>query len=240
MLRRLLVIFCLALAALPLSGQGTPRAADFSVVCDTLTARCNRRFGVLSRVLLERVFVVNDKVDCSFARTLADYPWHKSDVQWFTEEFAAEAQAALRGHQAGRFFTAGGTLEDLITPELTRNGKSPEFEYAVHNSPRIPLVRRSAGQRISRGLSGRHIALWQSHGIYYNEDQDIWRWQRATLHRTVEDMYTQSYVLDYLIPMLENAGAYVMTGVHTAREPTTGLQDEVRVVPSVNGLSVMS
>ena len=27
----------------------------------------------------------------------------------------------------------------------------------------------------------------------------------------MEDIYTQSYVLPFLIPMLENAGAYVMT-----------------------------
>ena len=209
--KRLAVILFLMLAVLPLAGQGTPRAADFAVVCDTLTARCNRHFGVISEVSLDRVMMVDGKLDCLFSRTLADYPWHKDDVKWFTEEFAAEAKTALKGNDAGRFLTAGGRLEDLITPTLTRNGKSPIHEYAVSNSPRIPLVRRAIAQQIGKGLSGRHIALWQSHGMYYNEEQDIWRWQRATLHRTVEDMYTQSYVLDYLIPMLENAGAYVMT-----------------------------
>ena len=211
MLKRRLLISVLMLMALPLFGQGVPRAADFAVVCDTLTARCNRHFGVISRVTLERVMLVEDKLDCIFSRNLADYPWHKEDVEWFASEFSKEAEPSLRGHSPGRFFTIGGTLEDLSTPVLTRNGKSPEFGYTVANTPRIPLVRRTLAQRISKGLSGRHIALWQSHGLYYNEEQDIWRWQRATLHRTVEDMYTQSYVLDYLIPMLENAGAYVMT-----------------------------
>jgi len=211
MLKRWVLILMLMLSAMPLAGQGVPRAADFGEVCDTLTARCNRHFGVVSEVALDRVMLVDGKLDCIFSRTLADYPWHKDDVTWFAGEFSKEAQTALRGNTPGRFFTIGGRLEDLVTPVLTRNGKSPEFEFAVSNSPRIPLVRRAQAQRINRGLSGRHIALWQSHGLYYNEEQDIWRWQRATLHRTVEDMYTQSYVLDYLIPMLENAGAYVMT-----------------------------
>lgn len=35
-------------------------------------------------------------------------------------------------------------------------------------------------------------------------------WQRCHLHQTVEDLYTSVYVIDLLVPMLENAGAYVM------------------------------
>lgn len=31
------------------------------------------------------------------------------------------------------------------------------------------------------------------------------------VHRTCEDMFTQSFVIPFLMPMLENAGAYVMT-----------------------------
>ena len=59
-------------------------------------------------------------------------------------------------------------------------------------------------------LSGRTIALWQSHGQYFDQNEDRWQWQRARLLGTVEDLYTQSYVLPLLTPMLENAGAYVM------------------------------
>lgn len=35
-------------------------------------------------------------------------------------------------------------------------------------------------------------------------------WQRARLMGTVEDLFPQAFVLPYLIPMLENAGAYVL------------------------------
>ncbi|MCL2502795.1 MAG: xanthan lyase, partial [Bacteroidales bacterium] len=35
-------------------------------------------------------------------------------------------------------------------------------------------------------------------------------WQRPRLFQTVEDLYTQSYILPFLVPMLENAGAVVM------------------------------
>lgn len=60
-------------------------------------------------------------------------------------------------------------------------------------------------------LTGKTIALWPSHGRYYNQETDRWQWQRPRLFGTVEDLYTSSYVLPFLIPMLENSGAYVMT-----------------------------
>lgn len=59
-------------------------------------------------------------------------------------------------------------------------------------------------------LSGRNICLWQSHGRYYDQKDDRWKWQRCRLFGTVEDLYTRSYVVPFLVPMLENAGAYVM------------------------------
>ncbi|MDD7250828.1 MAG: xanthan lyase [Prevotellaceae bacterium] len=60
------------------------------------------------------------------------------------------------------------------------------------------------------GLANRHIALWPSHGLYFNQKEDRWKWQRARIFQTVEDIYTQSYVLPFLVPMLENAGANVL------------------------------
>ena len=60
---------------------------------------------------------------------------------------------------------------------------------------------------ISRGLQNRHIAVWASHGSYYDQTRGEWRWQRPTLFCTNEDLFTQTIVVPYLIPMLENAGA---------------------------------
>ncbi|KXB84954.1 hypothetical protein HMPREF3034_00557 [Prevotella sp. DNF00663] len=74
-----------------------------------------------------------------------------------------------------------------------------------------PLVTElTALQTPTKGLVGRHIAMWQSHGRYYENKLDRWEWQRARLMMTVEDLYTQSYVLPFLVPMLENAGANVL------------------------------
>jgi len=62
---------------------------------------------------------------------------------------------------------------------------------------------------VSRGLDQRHIALWNSHGRYFNHEENRWKWQRAPMFTTVEDLFTSAYVLSFLTPMLENAGANV-------------------------------
>lgn len=73
------------------------------------------------------------------------------------------------------------------------------------------FVSRKNGVKATKGLDGRNIALWQSHGWYFEPKLNRWEWQRARIFQTVEDLYTQSYVMPFLMPMLENAGAYVIS-----------------------------
>lgn len=62
---------------------------------------------------------------------------------------------------------------------------------------------------ITDGLANNHIAIWGGHGLYYSNDDKIWKWQRPNLFTTVEDMENFSYVVPYIMPMLQNAGANV-------------------------------
>lgn len=60
-----------------------------------------------------------------------------------------------------------------------------------------------------KGMQGDIVALWHSHGRYFKPGSGAWMWQRPLLFETVEDIYTMGYILPYVVPMLENAGAYV-------------------------------
>jgi len=62
----------------------------------------------------------------------------------------------------------------------------------------------------SKGMAGDIVALWNSHGRYFLTKSGGWAWQRPVLFETLEDVYTMQYILPYVVPMLENAGAYVM------------------------------
>lgn len=71
------------------------------------------------------------------------------------------------------------------------------------------VVRQAIPYETTKGLKGRHIALWASHGRYYDQNEHTWRWQRPRIYCTTEDIFTQSFVVPYLMPMLENAGAII-------------------------------
>lgn len=73
-----------------------------------------------------------------------------------------------------------------------------------------PFVRRLDETDYDKGMTGANIALWPSHGRYFEKRTDRWQWQRGKIMQTVEDLYTTGYVYPFLIPMLENAGAYVL------------------------------
>ena len=64
---------------------------------------------------------------------------------------------------------------------------------------------------ITQGLLGHHLAVWASHGSYYDTNKGTWQWQRPKLYCTTEDIFTQSFVVPFLMPMLERAGAYVFS-----------------------------
>lgn len=101
-------------------------------------------------------------------------------------------------------------LEDLIPGYFRKNRKSPYNRFKV-SPENFPLVKNlSAPFTVTNGLQNRHLAVWQSHGKYYNQSRQEWVWQRPVVFQTVEDLYTQAYVLPFLVPMLENAGANVM------------------------------
>jgi len=74
-----------------------------------------------------------------------------------------------------------------------------------------PLTKNiSTPNKPIKGLENRHIALWQSHGLYYKQSKEKWMWQRTNFFETREDLFTQSFILPFLVPMLENAGATVL------------------------------
>ena len=73
-----------------------------------------------------------------------------------------------------------------------------------------PLVRNSSRANYPGGLSGSHLAIWHSHGLYFDNVRNRWQWQRARLFGTVEDLFPMVYVNQYIAPMLQNAGAVVL------------------------------
>lgn len=161
-----------------------------------------------------------DSVRVDFRRkTISIYADDKFSYQPFRPETVEKTYRDIKKILPGpvtyfdiTVFTGGRSIGDLI-PNAYRNGKKDKNRLFtdIHYKGAPWVTRASRPFEITRGLEGRHIALWQSHGRYYINSKDKWGWQRPHLFCTSEDQFTQSFILPYLIPMLENAGANVFT-----------------------------
>ncbi len=205
------------LAALTLicltDASAAPKAIDFRPICDTLRVRLLAHTGVDQKFKVNKVVAHGSKLDLYFSPELSYYPWYDGDLDWFYRELRTEMKGLGGNWEAGEVFTNRYRLQDLVLPREGNGGQPSAYSGSIPDPKGSDpgFVRRVGARRYSKGLDSRYIALWHSHGRYYDESRDMWMWQRAPLHRTVEDLLSQSFVLPFLMPMLENAGAYVMT-----------------------------
>ncbi|MSP90554.1 MAG: hypothetical protein EXR79_01925 [Myxococcales bacterium] len=61
------------------------------------------------------------------------------------------------------------------------------------------------------GLNGKHVYLSPGHGFTWTQALNRWATQRGNTHNLVEDLLNAEAALHYLVPMLWNAGARVVT-----------------------------
>lgn len=105
--------------------------------------------------------------------------------------------------------TIGLPIEQLVAGGADYSARDLWGNINYDEAPWVENV--SAPVRFTHGLYDRHITLWASHGRYFDTKKNVWKWQRPNLFTTNEDLFTQTFVVPYLIPMLENAGAVVFT-----------------------------
>src|SRR5574344_445998 len=103
------------------------------------------------------------------------------------------------------------TIDELIPNRLSENLDKGRMWGDINYTGTPWVFNQSHPVRVTHGLQNRHIAVWASHGRYYGGEKKGWAWQRPNLFCTNEDLFTQTIVVPFLIPMLENAGAIVFT-----------------------------
>lgn len=207
----------LSIAALLLTVQLSAQSGltdSYRSLCDTLSTLVEERTTVKNSFKLTSVKNRNGSLDFYFNAGLADIPWQKEDITWLKNTLKELAPDGCRNYKIGSIYCDGLPVTQILSEPSGNDGEPHPNRWKIADPKqqnKTPLIREEDGQRFHKGLSDRYIALWQSHGRYFEQKTHRWEWQRAPLYTTVEDMYTQSYVLPFLMPMLENAGAYVMT-----------------------------
>ena len=215
-MKRILLILCI-LFQVTISTY----AIDKQVLADTLT-QIAQSHAYVGKVTVSRIRVRNSHIHVYTNATLSHISFTASEVR----NIRSLVSQLVLGNNQGKvtIYSENMELGELIT-DLHKNRPS-NMRYTLDQ---VPAWVRNISQPYSspNGLSGKHIALWGSHGRYYHQTMEQWLWQRAKLWTTVEDVYTSSYTMPFLVPMLENAGAVV---VQPRERDTQEVEDVVELL----------
>lgn len=197
----LLFILLLVLTLLPLRAQRMNGRQMREVLATSLEPYMSRLCVGKARV--KRVIISRqNKTLKIYLNDQASYlPFRKETVKEILVEMRKVLPATYKSYKL-LMYAQGQPVQALMPGGLIK-----KFTTQIKYPLVTPLSRSFTP---SKGMLYRHIALWQSHGYYYEQSLSRWEWQRARSFQTVEDLYPQSYVLPFLVPMLENAGANVL------------------------------
>ena len=192
-------------------------AIDKQALADTLTHFVKSR-AYASNVTVSRVRVRNSQVFIYTNRTLSQVSLSNSEVR----DLRLLVSQMVLGNNQGKvsIYTDGYEVGELVTTVHRHRAKNERYTLPATVQW---VTNTSRPYTAKQGLDGKHIALWGSHGQYFHQPTESWRWQRAKVWSTVEDLYTTSYTMPFLVPMLENAGAVVVQ----PRERDTQTHEEV-------------
>ena len=182
----------------------TAYALDKQALADTLTAYAKSK-AYVGNVNVQRVRVRNQLVWVYTNGTLGQLSLTPSDVQ----ELRLLVSQVVLGNNQGKvtLYTGDYEIGELVTSLYRHRAKNARYTLPATTQW---VTNTSRPYTAKQGLEGKHIALWGSHGQYFHQPSESWRWQRAKVWSTVEDLYTSSYTMPFLVPMLENAGAVVV------------------------------
>ncbi|MEG1885761.1 MAG: xanthan lyase [Alistipes sp.] len=212
-----LFLLCL-LGTSPLVAGELPRQTQFRI--GEMLSRIVEREISGGNTKVQSVTVSKKQVTIRMTIGMSYYPFREENVKAIYDSIRELLPDNCRKLNLA-LITDDHRIEELI-PLACRRAEVPQKKSKKKNkkdATLIPFTNSSARPLVTplrvvalptKGLTGRHIALWQSHGRYFDQAKSRWKWQRSCLWQTCEDLYTQSYVLPYVVPMLENAGAYVL------------------------------
>ena len=206
--RRQFLLSLLAASLFPQWGGAQELPTDVRQEIGKFLDTTARKEVSVGRISIDSVAVEGNTLQLFANMNCAYIPFREDNVAEIYQGVSALLPAEFTKYKL-QIRTNKRSIEELV-PQVLRSKKDKKTKTfnPVASKPLVTDI--SAPYTPTNGLQNRHIALWQSHGWYYEPKLDRWEWQRARIFQTVEDLYTQSYVLPFLVPMLENAGANVL------------------------------
>ena len=184
-MKRILLTFTIITCLSNIVAGKSKITEDFTPVCDSLSVLIRERTGIKGPVKLKAIMKRGSELDFYFTESLGDFPWYKGDVKWFKSKLKHLFPEGYGKYRIGEIYSRRVSLEHLVMPDLSYSGKAADNRFRVnHTRTSEMIVNRTGSPQAPKGLHGRHIALWQSHGRYYDCGSGEWIWQRPCIFRT--------------------------------------------------------
>ena len=164
--------------------------------------------NVVNNYKVEAITIDGKKCIVEVSEHLSNIPMNDSIVADVYDSLRAQLPASYQQYQLS-LVSRKHPIEEYIPNYLRKKSDVDKSRYLPYKTGQVALTHLSNAWKPTQGLLNRNIALWNSHGLYYDKNNDRIRWQRPALFGTVEDMLSTQIVLNYLLPMLRNAGAEV-------------------------------
>ena len=164
--------------------------------------------NVFDNYKIESIVIDGKKCTVEVSEHLSNIPMNDSIVADIYDSLRAQLPPSYSQYKLS-IVSRKHPIEAFIPNYLRKTNDIDKSRFLPYKTGEVALTHLSNEWKPTQGLLHRNIALWNSHGLYYDKNNDKIRWQRPALFGTVEDMLSTQIVLNYLLPMLRNAGAEV-------------------------------
>ena len=211
-----------------LASTAVVRAALADLVRDCGARRCAVAFDPETTVDSVAFGADARHLEVYFNDALAHAPYRPATVNAL-KDLVRERLLPLAPGYALHLWAGKHRVEALV-PNAFRDAVNLDRARLARDAGRpVPLVRNlDRPWQPTAGLAGRYVALWPSHGWYYEAKRDRWEWQRDRLFQTVEDLLPYAFTQPYLVPALERAGATVLVARERDIQPHEVIVDNDR------------
>ena len=162
---------------------------------------------ITSAVILKKP----DRIRVYADNQLAYAPFREASIDTLLRDIGRDLGPPFEKHTV-ELYAGRVNIRTLVPNYFRSSSKAVDRQRSPGTLKRRspPLVRNLSRPYLDDApFYNLNIALWHSHGWYYEPKLNRWEWQRARIFQTVEDIYPLSFTLPFLVPMLENAGANV-------------------------------
>lgn len=209
MSRRISVLLTFLLLVLSLQAQNSDKAVRSRIVTYFSTYQPSAEIGTVSvnRTAIDHSSkTVTITMNDAFSRLM----FRESGVDSLMRDLKGLLPSSYKTYEIS-IISNGKDIRSLVPNKYRAKTDTTMLWGDIRYDGQPLTFNDDAPCRPVRGLAGTHLAVTPSHGYYYDDkEMHRWKWQRPSLWGTCEDLLTQCFTYQHIIPMLENAGATVI------------------------------